>query len=157
VTFFFSNSGLFITPNTVRSPFVSVFILSLINAKQQRCSWRPSSRLEGQDILRHFYYLKIRYRASVAKRPKLCTKLRNMLIFIYGQDCWVLIRTPTGKVVHRWPPMTAHSTAFVHAMLWSHGTHFLRFRNFATIPLLCFPLYIAFITPSRSPVFLVVY
>ena len=136
----------------VRSPFVSVFNLSLINAKQQRCSWRSSSRLEGQNIPRHFSYLKIHYRASAAKRPMLCTKLRNVLILIYDQDCWVLIRTPTGKVVHRWPPMIAHSAAFVHAILWSHSTDFLRFRNFATIPLLCFPLHIAFITPSGRPV-----
>jgi len=154
----FSNSGIFITPNTVRSPFVSVFILSLINAKQQRCSWRSSSRLEGQEIPCYFYYPKIHYLASTAKRPKMCTELCNVLICVYEQDCWVLIHTPTGKVVHRWPPMTAHSAALVHALLWSHGTHFLRFRNFATIPLLRFPLYIAFVTPSRGPViFSIVY
>ena len=38
-------------------------------------------------------------------------------------------------------------------MLWPHGTHFLWFRHFATLLLLCFPLYIAFITLSLSPVF----
>jgi hypothetical protein len=70
-------------PNTVRSPFVSIFNLSRINAKKQRCSWRASSRL-GQEIPRHFKYLKIYYRASAAqKKQKLCTMLRNVLIFIH--------------------------------------------------------------------------
>jgi hypothetical protein len=138
----FQKVGHFITPNAARNPFVSVFTLSLINAKKQNYSWRASGRLVAQEIPRHVYCPEVLYHATTATKPKFYTKLRNVLIFVYDQDCWILSHTPNWKVVHRWPPMTAHSTTLGDVMLWSHGTHFVSLRRPSST--LLSTIYIAF-------------
>jgi hypothetical protein len=148
----FQKVGRFIIPNTAINPSVCLHSLR-IKANEQSRSWRASSSLLAQEIPRHSYYPNVNYRAATTTKPKFYTKLRNVLILIYDLDRWILSHTPNWKVVHRWPPMTAHSATLGLAMLWSHGAQFIWFCRFNTPPLPCFLLFIAFLYSLPSPVF----